>query len=77
MNYCIVESRLCTPSYRWPIVFSGSLDQCRLALSRQGEPINDNTWRTDDGFRYTRGADLVERHICRAWWAEPSRVVVT
>lgn len=70
MHYCIVESRDWIPSNRWPIVFSGSLSQCRIALARQGEPINDYTWRTDDGFRYTRGADLTERHICKAWWAD-------
>lgn len=69
MSHCIVESRDFIPSYRWPIVFSGTLAECRAFLATD-KPADDNTWHTDDGFRYTRNADTQERHICRAWWAQ-------
>ena len=68
--YCIVESRPSLHHSEWPIVFDGTLAQCQAALARAGEPTNDWTWHTTDGYRYTRAADLTERHICRAWWAD-------
>ena len=66
--YCITESRPFKHPSEWPIVFDGSFAQCQAALARPGEPANEWTWRTADGFHYIRDADLAERHICRAWW---------
>ncbi len=66
MTYHITASRMMTPAYRWPIVFTGSLSECRAHLANQ----HDESWTTNDGFRYTHDSDLEERHICRAWYAE-------